>query len=269
MRYPLMLLAATAALSAAAGAAGAATVEIKDAVARVTVIPENRPDIKVEFLSNNPRLPLQVREFGGKTIVDGDLGHRIRSCNGSGERVRVGVRGIGDVVWRDMPQVVIRTPRDARVEAGGAVDVDVVEAQTLQAVGAGGLDRGGPGVETDPGLVGPALGAELHAEQDVVAAAAFERPVLERFADQHLVVAHAVEVAGVDQIDSGVERGVDRSQALLPVRRPVHARHAHRAEADGGDFGTGLAEFAHLHREPPASPIAGTACKLGLRIPKD
>ena len=76
MRIALMsAVAAVAALTA--GAASAASVDVRDAVARVTVIPENRADIKVEFLSANPRLPLQVRTFGGKTIVDGDLDRRI------------------------------------------------------------------------------------------------------------------------------------------------------------------------------------------------
>jgi len=136
MRLSLMLIAATAAC-AAAGAASAASVEVKDAVARVTVIPENREDVKVEFLSSNPRLPLQIRSFGGKTIVDGGLGRRIRNCHGRNEAVRVDVRGVGDVAWRDMPQVVIRTPRDAQVEAGGAVFGSVGRSASLELGNAG------------------------------------------------------------------------------------------------------------------------------------
>ena len=54
MRLPIALLAAAAAL--AGGTAHAASVEVKDAVARVTVIPENRNDVKVEIVSQNPRL---------------------------------------------------------------------------------------------------------------------------------------------------------------------------------------------------------------------
>jgi len=137
MRYPLMLLAAAACMAGAAGAASAATVEVKDAVARVTVIPEARSDIKVEILSANPRLPLQVREFGGRTIVDGDLGHRIRNCRGSHDRARVEVRGVGEVGWNEMPQVVIRTPRDSKVEAGGAVFGSVGRSATLELGNAG------------------------------------------------------------------------------------------------------------------------------------
>src|SRR3954466_14138136 len=107
MRIPMILAAATATAALCAGAAQAASVEVKDAVARVTVIPENRSDIKVEFISSNPALPLEIRTFAGRTIVDGRLGRRIHECHGSGENVAVRVRGVGEVSWKDMPQVVI------------------------------------------------------------------------------------------------------------------------------------------------------------------
>ena len=120
MRFSLMLLAAATALSAAS-VANAASVEVKDAVARVTVIPENRTDVKVEFIATNPKLPMQLRSFGGRTIVDGNLDRRIRACHGVAERASVHVRGVGEVGWNEMPQIVIRTPRDVDVDAGGAV----------------------------------------------------------------------------------------------------------------------------------------------------
>lgn len=121
MRLHMALLAAAAA-ALGAGGARAATVEIKDAVARVTVIPEARNDIKVEVVKPNSRLPLSMRTMGDRTILDGDLGHnRIRNCRGSADRTVVEVRGLGDFAWNDMPQVVIHTPRDVKVDAGGAV----------------------------------------------------------------------------------------------------------------------------------------------------
>ena len=123
MRIALMLAAGAAgALAAgAANAASAASVEVRDAVARVTVIAENRPDIKIDVVRANPKLPLEVRTFAGRTIVDGRLGRRIRDCRGRGENVTVKVRGLGDVSWREMPQIVIHTPRDVDLDAGGAV----------------------------------------------------------------------------------------------------------------------------------------------------
>lgn len=111
----------TAAAVFMGGAAQAATVEVKDAVARVTVIPEARTDIRIEITAPNAKLPLQVRTLGDRTIVDGNLDHKIRGCHGSAQHFSVTVRGIGDVSWTEMPQVVIRTPRDVKVETGGAV----------------------------------------------------------------------------------------------------------------------------------------------------
>jgi len=137
------LLIATAAASTlavatlAAGAASAASVEVKDAVARVTVVPENRSDIKVEVIQANPRLPLVVREFGGRTIVDGDLRRRIRNCRGRGDNISVRVRDVGEVGFRDMPQIVIHTPRDVDVDAGGAVWGSVGRAASVHLGNAG------------------------------------------------------------------------------------------------------------------------------------
>jgi hypothetical protein len=129
--------AAAATVALAASAAEAASVEVKDAVARVTVIPENRGDIKVEFVSTNPRLPLDVRSMAGRTVVDGRLGHRIRDCRGRGDGVSVYVRGVGEVAYRDIPQVVIRTPRDVDVDAGGAVWGSVGRSASLKLGNAG------------------------------------------------------------------------------------------------------------------------------------
>jgi hypothetical protein len=132
-----LILAVGAAAALAAGAAQAASVEVKDAVARVTVIPENRSDIKVEFVSTNPRLPLEVRSLGGRTIVDGRLGHRIRGCRGHADSVSVYVRDLGEVGWRDMPQVVIRTPRDVDINVGEAVWGSVGRSASLKLGNAG------------------------------------------------------------------------------------------------------------------------------------
>lgn len=137
MRLQMALLAATAAFSA--GAAQAASVEVKDAVARVTVVPEDRNDIKVEIVRANPRLPLMVRSLGDRTIVDGDLDgrHRIHNCRSTGEKSSVDVRGIGNIGWADFPQVVIHTPRDVHIDADGAVFGSVGRSASLHLGNAG------------------------------------------------------------------------------------------------------------------------------------
>jgi hypothetical protein len=63
----------------------------------------------------------------------------------------------------------------------------------------------------------------------------------------HLVVPHAVEVAGVDQVDAGVDCGVNRRDALRAICRPVGAGHAHATEPEGGDLGSGRPESTGDH----------------------
>src|SRR5450432_4254554 len=111
MRLAIAIVAAAAALGAAGAAAAAPSVEIKDAVARVTVIPEDRADIKVEMLTNNAALPLEVRTMGSQTVITGNLSHRIYDCHTRGDHPSAWVRGVGEVRYENMPQVVIHMPR--------------------------------------------------------------------------------------------------------------------------------------------------------------
>jgi hypothetical protein len=139
MRGLLAIGAVTAAVFAGGAAAAAPSVVIKDAVARVVVIPEDRADIKVEVLTTNASLPLKVETYaGGRTVVDGNLRrNRIYSCTDVGGKVRVGVRGIGQVGYQDIPQIVVRTPRDAHVDAGGAVFGSIGRTNSLEFGNAG------------------------------------------------------------------------------------------------------------------------------------
>lgn len=135
MRLQMILLAAASAL--AAGSAQAASVEIKDAVVRVTVVPENRSDIKIEIVKPNAGLPLSIRTMGDRTILDGDLDRQIHNCGGSAGRASVDVRRVGRIGWDEMPQVVIRTPRDVKVESGGAVFGSIGRSASLSLANAG------------------------------------------------------------------------------------------------------------------------------------
>ncbi len=116
--------------------------EIKDAVARVTIVPEARADVKVVVVKANASLPLTVRVEGDKTIVDGDLdkpfgGGRIHSCKTVNGRVSVGVGGVGNVSWEEMPQVIIYTPMASKVATGGAVFGSVGRTDSLELSSAG------------------------------------------------------------------------------------------------------------------------------------
>ncbi|MDB5426563.1 MAG: putative filamentous hemagglutinin/adhesin [Phenylobacterium sp.] len=132
MRRAIAIAAAAASLATAGAAAGAGpSVEIKDAVVRVTVIPEDRADVKVEMLTTNAALPLDVRIIGSSTVIAGNLAHRIYDCHTRGDHPTAWVRGLGAVNYKDMPQVVIHTPKAVAIDAGGAVYGTVGRAASL------------------------------------------------------------------------------------------------------------------------------------------
>ncbi|CAG6397497.1 hypothetical protein SCOCK_560007 [Actinacidiphila cocklensis] len=126
-------------------------------------------------------------------------------------------------------------------EAGGAVDVDMVGPEATQRVGERVFHMGGTALDADEGSVGAAQTAELHAQENLFAIA-----VVERAADEVLVVAHAVEVGGVEEGDAGSEGRVDRGDGVSFVSggRPIgHARAAQRERSDlraTGSKGSGL-----------------------------
>lgn len=130
----LTVAAAAAVLAAAASPAAAQTfdsraVEIKDAVARVVVIVEDRRDISVEVEPGSAGLPgLQIQRRGDRVVIDGGLHSQIRSCRSGaayarqpGDGASVEVRNRGRVDLRNASLVVIRSPRDVRVSSGGGV----------------------------------------------------------------------------------------------------------------------------------------------------
>ncbi|HEY7901230.1 MAG TPA: DUF2807 domain-containing protein [Caulobacteraceae bacterium] len=138
---------------AAAGAAQAAQVDIRHAAARVTVIPEARSDIAVSIVRGNPRLRLNVTQLGDRVIVNGGLGFFGPNCTH-----RFGVRGVtvwgmGFIPYDQLPQIVVRTPLDAKVSAGGAVYGAVDRSRSLD------LSNAGCGDWTVANVAGP---ADLH-----------------------------------------------------------------------------------------------------------
>ncbi len=112
-------------------------VEIKDAVVRVVVIPEDRSDIKVEIRTTNDSLPLTVRTEGDRTIIDGDLKFKsIGSCRTINGATTVTVKG-KSYGWDAIPQIIIHTPMDASIGAGGAVFGSVGRTNSLSLSNAG------------------------------------------------------------------------------------------------------------------------------------
>lgn len=129
---------ALAASAVLAAPALADDVTIRNAVARVIVIPEDRSDVGVEITQGAAGLPeLRVERRGGQVRIDGGLGRgrgmgfgggQIGSCNSGpadarqpGQGATVEVRGKGRIRMEDAPLIVLRTPRDVDVSGGGAV----------------------------------------------------------------------------------------------------------------------------------------------------
>lgn len=153
---------------ALAQSAAAQSVEVKHAVARVVVIPEDRRDIGVEIVPGRADLPaLQVMRQGNDVEIDGGLANRrlgpgrvsvINRCEAGdpearqpGQGARVRVRDVGEVALEDAPMVVLRTPRDVDVDTGSAVYGAVGPgARSLE------LHSGGCGQWTVANVSGPA-----------------------------------------------------------------------------------------------------------------
>lgn len=145
-----MTTAALAALTLA-GAANATEVEIRDAVARVVVIPEARSDVAVQ-ISGGGALPAirQERTGSGKVVLDGGLKRKIRGCGwygGSGggavnpatppDNLKVEVDGKGKVKLAEAPLVILRVPSDVRLSASGAVFGSIARSESVELTAAG------------------------------------------------------------------------------------------------------------------------------------
>jgi hypothetical protein len=125
------------AATAWAGIASAQVIEFRNVSARVVIIPETRSDVQVVVLKTNPRLPLHVnRGFAGRTVVDG--GHWFglfwgahADCDLGDNQPMTNVPRVGQVAYDDLPQITVRVPEDAVVEAGGALYGSVGRSHSL------------------------------------------------------------------------------------------------------------------------------------------
>lgn len=150
------------ALTALAGPALAKEpkVEIRNAVARVSVVIEDRADVAVEVEHGASSLPrVQVSRRGDEVIIDGGLGNRrsglfsrgggdrIRQCHTGregglpGEGAWVEVRDMGRVNVMDAPVILVRVPRNVDVEAEGAIFGSIGRGASAVELGHGGCGR--------------------------------------------------------------------------------------------------------------------------------
>ncbi len=131
MRQTDIFLAVIASAGLATPIVAAPSLDIRGAAARVVVIPEPRTDILVTLTRASKRLPIRVRSFGKTTFITGDIGHRVHGCEVSGGVRSVGIWGRGRFAYDDLPQLVVRAPRDVKVTAGDAVFGEVGRSDSL------------------------------------------------------------------------------------------------------------------------------------------
>lgn len=152
-------------LLAAGQAAAEPLLVIHDAAVRVVIVPEARSDIDIKVLKANPKLPLFIGTLGGATVLDGHLAHWFLNCRGRGQGLRAEVFGRGSFGYEDLPQVVIRTPMDVRLETGGVVTGAIGRAHSVT------LNHGACGDWTIANVEGK-LDARLSGEGDIGAGTA-------------------------------------------------------------------------------------------------
>lgn len=117
---------------------GGAELKVRNAVAILKIIPEDRTDIAVEIANPGVLATPTVRVEGGAVIVDGGIAsRRIHNCRGVGDEFSVDVRGVGAVGPGKAPVITARVPRAVKVSAGGAVETDIGPSASMDGAFAG------------------------------------------------------------------------------------------------------------------------------------
>lgn len=116
----------------ASTAAAAPIVEIRDAAARVLVIPEMRSDVIVTLASGRPGLPIVVRRIGDRVTVSGNLARRTRGCRIAGGRRGVSFGGRDGLAYEQLPQLIVHTPADVRLIVRDAVYGSIAPSRSVE-----------------------------------------------------------------------------------------------------------------------------------------
>jgi hypothetical protein len=107
------------------------------------------------------------------------------------------------------------------------IQVDVIQAETLKGTIAALPYVLWPPIDARPAAVRCPHVAELRGQHDLAA------PVPDRLAHEDLVLAYAVHVGRVQEIDPQFQRAVDCGDGLGLVAGAVELAHAHAAQAQG------------------------------------
>ena len=150
--------------------------------------------------------------------------------------------------------------RHALVDAVDVIEVDHVDAEPLQARLAGDRHVVRLAVDAAALAVRAAHVAELRRDDHLVALA------LDALADQLLVLAGAVGVGRVEQVEAELDGAVHGLDQFDVVRHAVVAAHAGAAEPDGRNDEALRAEFSLLHHLSCLSEILHAVSHRGDRF---
>ncbi len=133
-RAALAVAAAAMAATGLAATSAAAQTElvIRDAVARVVIIPEDRADVVVEISQPPSALPpLRQSRRGDRLELDGGV-ERGLNCRGGGDRPAEVSGDFGRVTLDQAPRVIARVPGRVKVTAGPAVFGDIGRSASVE-----------------------------------------------------------------------------------------------------------------------------------------
>lgn len=139
-------LSSASVLASTAADAAPHELQVKDAAARLIVIPEARGDVVVNVQPGRGLPAPKVRVEGDRLVVDGGAtgGRHIfgihidnLNCRGRGHVREVNIPGHGWTPVENLPLITARVPLDARVGAGAAVFGEVGPSNSLKLSAAG------------------------------------------------------------------------------------------------------------------------------------
>ena len=110
---------------------------------------------------------------------------------------------------------------DFRIDAVLVVQIDVIDAETLETGIAGLTHVLGCSIDAEGRAVGTARNAEFGGEHDFVAARFQYLP------EQALVGTDAVHVGSVEKVDADIERGVEHAEIGGFIGRAIEVGHTH------------------------------------------
>lgn len=245
-------LSAAVALSALAlaGAASASPdqVEIKNAVARVVVVPEARSDVAYEIRRGRADLPpIQAhKDIDGRLVLDGGLGTPFfHECSRRGgphgqaidvahppADMQVKVSGHAPIALADAPAIILHTPKTVRVKAGEAVFGAIQRADSVE------LRSAGCGDWTVDNVSGR-LSVSVAGSGDVHATTAGDL-------DAHISGSGDVYLTSATRVDASIAGSGD-----VRIKRVSGDIHAHIA-------GSGDVDVAEGHAPDVSADIAGS-----------